>query len=173
MKKLLLLLLPILGFSQDLQYAAKLNELDKSDLQTVANDITSGFDPPVKMYEQYVNYSNDLVFTYYRIDLPQDVIAKDSKLTYCKLCTEVVFDQYMKGSNSDLQIKGEEKFSFKYVSGKYLDLYPWWEKHFAPGISKEDLIDKNHNNRYIKNYKPDIDLRFTKQMDNWDIRNAY
>ncbi|WP_234111485.1 hypothetical protein [Chryseobacterium sp. R2A-55] len=176
MKKLLLIFLFIsgFGFGQITEYAIKLNNLSSAEqAKEVADDIMNGFSSPRKFAEQYVNYEKYIVFKYYDTAIPNEEIEKDMKLTYCKLCDEVKFMRFFRGADKDLGIQGNETYSLKYVSGKYLDLFPWWEKHFAKGIGKEDLLDKESNKRYIEDRQKRINIRFVKNGDDWEIRNIH
>lgn len=174
MKKLLLfLLLPLLSFSQDMSYAESLNNLSWKQTKEVADDIVSTFTVPMKYYAKYTNYENNEVLMYYPTDLPERTIKEDAEEPYCKLCTQFVFEKFFKGANRDLEIEGTETYNFYYTSAKYLDLFPWWEKHFAKGVLKENLIDKEHEKRYVEDRAKRINIRFVKNTDVWEIRNLY
>ena len=172
MKKLLLfLLLPCLCFAQDMAYAESLNNLTWKQTQEVADDISSTFTVSIKYYGKYNDNQDMEVLMYYPSDLPERIIKEDAEKPYCELCTEFKFRKIHIGANSDLGIDGTLVYSLNYTSGKYLDLYAWWEKHFAPGISKADLIEDKSGKRYIEDRSKRINLRFTKQLNKWDIRN--
>lgn len=176
MKRILFLLLPALWFSQDLKYAEQWNELDTLKAKEIANEIMSFRKQPVTLFRKVINEDDRVVrYIYYPNNLSKKEIQEDWKSWgySCQQCETVDFRYYFRGRDNDLEIPGIFTLNFSYVSGSYLELYPWWEKHFAPGISKEDLIDKKHNDRYIRSYKPDIDIRFTKQLDSWDIKNVH
>lgn len=171
MKRLLLLLLPTIAFSQNLDYARSLNSIRPAEIKTIADDIASTFSVPMQFYGTYKTIGNEQVLMYYPADLPERVIKEDAEKPSCELCTEFYFDGFDDGANKDLGVAGTKMYSFSHVYAKYLDLFPWWQKNFAPGVSKEDLLDKESDKRYIQKSNPNINIRFTKQMDDWEVRN--
>lgn len=173
MKKLLLLFVLISGFifGQDLNYAESLNNLSVDQLRNVSQDILSGYRGVYKYNKTFVNYEGETVLVYYSSDIPESDVLADSKKQFCSLCTEFKFKKYIKNKNSDLEIKGFEAYKFVGVEGKYLDLYQWWIKHFASTETKESLLESNK--RYVKSYKPSVNIRFTKTLDTWEISNIY
>ncbi len=174
MKKLLLLLLfPALVFSQELQYAEFINNLTKNQVRQISDDIMSFYTVPQKYYASTKNRERQYFIVYYPADLPEDMIKEDLQNGQCNLCNAVEFRKYVKGGNNDLGIEGVEVFQFKQVSGKYLDLVGWWQKHFAPKSTKESLLDKDISLRYIEDRNKNINLRFVKNFDEWEIKNAY
>jgi len=69
----------------------------------------------------------------------------------------VIFDIKMVGSNADLEIVGKPEYSFYKVSGKFLDLFPFWVKFMNPNAKaieisqkKEDKCTINGETYYIK-----------------------
>ena len=173
MKRILLLFTLISGFvfSQDLKYAENLNNLSSDQLKDISEDIISGYSITQKYVKTITDEEGHSVLVYYSSDIPEKTIQADLKTNYCTLCTNIKFKKYYKNSNSDLGIKGNEVYKFVSVEGKYLDLYKWWIKHFAPKESKESLL--NSNSRYLKSDTPNINLRFTKTLDIWEVMNIY
>lgn len=161
-------------FAQDLEYAAKLNSIDLDDLKPMATEIIGslrGEWEPASFYED--PDASTLTVLFYPSDTTKEIREKDLKewKQHCQLCSRLEFRAYHEGANSDLEIAGTKKYKFYKITGKYLDLFPWWEKHFATGISAEDLLDEKSAKRYIKNSNPDINIRFFKQQDEWQILN--
>lgn len=174
MKKLLFfLLLPMLVFSQDMQYAASLNNLTKEQVREVSDDIMSTFSVPQKYYASTKNDQGNYFAIYYPVDLPDRIIKEDFTNGICNLCNSVEFGKYMKGSNADLGIAGTETYKLQHISGKYLDLFGWWQKHFAPTSTKEKLLEKDRDLRYIEDRTKDINIRFVNNFDSWEIRNIH
>jgi len=171
MKKLFLLIILFSSFvfGQDLQYANHLNNLDYEQIKIVSDEIIAGFRGELKFIKSQNTKEGDITMIYYKSDITDKTIEEDLKFGYCNLCTEVVFKKYYNGSNRDLEITGQEQFNFVSVEGRYLDLYQWWIKHFAPTQTKESLLESKE--RYIQNYNPNVNIRFTKDGDIWEILN--
>lgn len=51
----------------------------------------------------------------------------------------VTYDSYYDGKNTALEIQGIKKFNIKSLSGKFLTIFPIWNKYVDPNISKEKL----------------------------------
>ncbi|HCM34138.1 hypothetical protein [Chryseobacterium sp.] len=178
MKKFFLffILLSGLVFGQeckcDSNFIKYFNEIKEDKIKSFSDDIISGFEKEQKYIKILSNESGLLKVIYYDKDIPDTIVKNDIESGFCSLCTEVIFQKYFRGRNSDLNIKGEEYFNFISVEGKYLDLYKWWQKHFYPNLSKEEILftDKTH---YIKIDEPRINIRFTKTLDTWEIFNKF
>lgn len=172
-KTLLLLLFPVIIFSQNLDYAKSLNNFETADeINAFSNELMSKFSVPMKIYGNYVNAEDNLVLIYYKADLPQDIIKADAEKNTCTLCTEIIFSKKYKNANADLEIKGTPYYSFTEISGKYLDLAKWWIIHFAPETTVEALLDKESNKRYIRDVESNVNIRFVKNSEGvWRIWN--
>lgn len=173
--KTLYLLIALAGsalFSQNLEYAAKINSIDLDDLKPTATEIIGslrGEWEPASFYED--TEASTLTVLFYSADIATDAREKDLKewQQLCQLCSRLVFRTYYEGANSDLEIQGTKKYKFYKITGKYLDLFPWWEKHFAPGSTPESLVEKNDGKRYID--KNGINIRFVEDQGDWVIIN--
>lgn len=177
MKKIILLFFfPTVFFSQEINFVQRINSLDSIQIKVVADEIMSGFRNQPQFYiESNTKLNGHKQLIYYDRSLSQKEIENDWK-SYgigCQLCKMVEFNFYFENSNKDLEIKGRKKFYLAYFSGPYLDLFPWWSKHFAPEITKEDLIEKEHAKRYIEDRSKNINIRFVKNLDEWEIRNIH
>ena len=174
MKKLFFfLIIPVFSMAQNLSYVEYLNSLTFQQTKEVSDEIVSNFRVPMKYYGKITNSEKNEVYIYYPNDTPEDVIKEDMIDNYCTLCTEVEFTKIFKNANIDLEIPGTLFYSLHYVSAKYLDLFPWWEKHFATGSNKEDLLEKEYSKRYVEDRAKRINIRFVKNQDVWEIKNFY
>lgn len=79
---------------------------------------------------------------------------------------EFGFQIVYKGENKDLEIVGVPEYRFSYVSGKYLDLFPFWQAHINPSEDKEALTSKKAT--YIN--KDNYTFSFSKSNDYWSIK---
>ncbi|ROH98394.1 hypothetical protein EGI16_21400 [Chryseobacterium sp. G0240] len=154
------------------EFIKTINEMSKEQILHFSDEIISGFEKKQKYIKTISQEPNLIKIIYYENGIPDNIIATDLKDGYCSLCTELIFKKYYKGKNSDLNIIGQEFFSFVSAEGKYLDLYKWWQKKFYPNLSKEEILN-NSKTHYIK--LPDIrlDLRFVKNLDTWEIQNKF
>jgi hypothetical protein len=71
-------------------------------------------------------------------------------------------------SNEDLEIKGDPSYRFQEVYGKYLDLFPIWERFFKPGVPLKETIEEPKFR--VINYG-DSRFRLLKDGKIWSIRN--
>lgn len=71
-------------------------------------------------------------------------------------------------SNEDLEIKGDPSYRFEDVYGKYLDLFPFWEKYFKPGAPLEETL-KQYKFRDVEIGKAKFII--DKSGKTWSIRN--
>lgn len=78
---------------------------------------------------------------------------------------EFRFQIVYKGENKDLEIAGVPEYRFSNVSGKYLDLFPFWKSYINPEEDKELLTSKKAT--FIK--KGDYTFIFSKFSDKWSI----
>ena len=77
----------------------------------------------------------------------------------------VFYKVYMTGANKDLEIEGTPKYYFSIVEGKFLDLYPFWNKfisseHSAEQASKKGTLYAPMHGRNIW---------FKREGDKWTI----
>lgn len=69
------------------------------------------------------------------------------------------------GANADLEIEGTPQYKFERVDGKYLDLFPFWNKFIDKVEDPEALVKKGHT--YIT--KDDEVLLFSRNSTGWYI----
>jgi hypothetical protein len=77
----------------------------------------------------------------------------------------VLFRIIKKGENKDLEIKGVPEYRFESVSGRFLDLFPFWSKFINPGENMEALQAKGVT--YIK--RDNMTYLISKSGENWSI----
>lgn len=144
MKKLFIIFLLFfssVNFAQDLDFAQKLNKIDSSDLKSVATEIISSFRGDFKPKASFeVQYGHIVLF--YPAGLTEEQVNNDLKRKqHCELCHKLYFQSYYEGRNEALEIPGQIFYRFSEVKGKYLDLFPFWEKYFAPGSTPEKTVE--------------------------------
>lgn len=69
------------------------------------------------------------------------------------------------GASEDLEIEGIPEYQFYYVSGKFLDLYPFWNKFIDSEDSPEEISKKK--SKYIIVDK--TRYLFQKNSEDWNI----
>ncbi len=88
----------------------------------------------------------------------------------CDNCLRVDFNLYFEGENKDLEIKGNKKYRFKEVKGKYLDLFPAWQNIFRPDVNFEKTVSDYDSQELIQR-TIGIMYKLKKQGDNWTLAN--
>jgi len=78
----------------------------------------------------------------------------------------IYFHIYMTGENKDLEIKGVPEYRFEYVSGRFLDLFPFWYKFINPGENMEALQAKGV--KYIK--RDNMTYLINNSGEDWSIK---
>lgn len=151
-------------FAQDLNFASRLNAIGTGQVKVTADEITQslkGEFRPIAAIEK----DN----TYYVLIYPESISDESAKAdvtqwkTNCQKCYKIEFSVY---ENQD-----GKTYYFKELVGQYDVLFPWWKKHFAPDETSESL--KDSKKRYVKNFNPDIDIRFVEDQGDWVIRNVH
>ncbi|AOW08729.1 hypothetical protein [Flavobacterium gilvum] len=103
--------------------------------------------------------------------IPSDLKEKIIKgIESCDKCLYVDFGLYFEGENKDLEIKGIKKYRFRDVSGKYLDLFPTWQKTFRPDVQLEQTLN-DYNNRELVHKAVGIRYKLEKQGEIWTLTN--
>jgi len=77
----------------------------------------------------------------------------------------VLFRIIKKGENKDLEIKGVPEYRFESVSGRFLDLFPFWSKFINPGENMDALQAKGVT--YIK--RDNMTYLINKGGENWSL----
>lgn len=83
----------------------------------------------------------------------------------------VLFEIYQKGENKDLEIEGKKTYRFVSAEGKFLNLFPFWKKHFVPQANEQ-----NYKDYQMREYKKEgMLVKFDDIDDNgyWYIHQFY
>jgi hypothetical protein len=177
MKKLLLLSALLIGAfvqAQDSKYIKALDTLDNESARIFADQVTANS----KNHWEYlrIDETTKSPENYYEVVyIPTDAVDKNKKtkpFVKCDECIKVRFYIYSLGENKDLEIKGARTLRFSDVSGRYLDLFPIWQKVFRPDVTLDKTIE-DFKSQQLKIKNPKIDYRFYKKnSDNdWYIHN--
>lgn len=174
MKKLLLLLSLLLSFiiqAQDAKLIQQLRSSDYEQAKEFANQVATGRTDWELIKE--VNSDKALTFIYIEASLSKDKkeAIKTGKLLINNLNTITVkFTVFYEGENKNLEQTGIRKYSFYYASGKYLDLFPLWQKVF------NDKADLNLTPKEFKMQESRVDKYFYKfretKAPQWLIEKA-
>ena len=150
MKRIILSLL-LLGslpiFSQ-----VKLISSSKDDMKTLSDSLTANAKSNYQFYKE--NNQGKYKFSLY---------YKNSADEFDPLT--VYFGVKYTGENQDLQITGTPEYYLSNVRGKFLDLYPFWNKYIDKQHTQEEILKKAavfviiDNKRYV----------FSKSNDIWTI----
>jgi gamma-glutamylcysteine synthetase len=82
--------------------------------------------------------------------------------------TEVMYIKFhikMVGANEDLEIAGTRQYVFEYVSGRYLDLFPFWKKFVNTSEDIEELTKKGVTYFRMGSNR----LTFSRANENWQL----
>ncbi|MCK0206202.1 hypothetical protein [Ornithobacterium rhinotracheale] len=80
----------------------------------------------------------------------EDVTSRGNETYYEYKAPEnrtMVFSVYSfkEGANPSLEIKGKKVFSFKKIVGRFLDVFPFWNKEIKPDSVKEEVAKKQRD----------------------------
>lgn len=110
------------------------------------------------------NKNEDLIRMYTKLKLMDPV----QKVEYIGM--RVVFDIYMKGSNEDLEIKGTPQYTFHNVEGKFLDLFPFWQKFIKADAKATDLSNVGRDDLQLNDTDVNkLNFSFQKRGYIWDL----
>lgn len=166
MKKTLLLLFVIcsnLLLAQDLEYQAKLKEGVTTEKEAV--DLTSTIVELAKKPLRYFvarEHENKYFIVQY---IPANVTDEEWKKNIDEYGEEAVVFKFRishKGENKNLEREGVKTYVFNDVRGKYLNLFPFWQKYFDAGSDMEHLSTQSftQKNKYT----------FSGNDGTWNIR---
>lgn len=153
---LFILMLPIIGFSQEpclfickseseMRQAADAIAL-KAKSNFVFRDITRSPRAEAKVSVRYWDTAN----------------VERRKMS-------VVFEEYMIGKNEDLEIPGTPVYYLYSVSGKYLDLFPTWKAYIDPTAELEKTSIHYYNESKLQCNGENLEFRFDKLTDTWKL----
>lgn len=177
MKKIITLLLALLPFVISAQDNDIISKMTKSksieDLRFISDKIASQTKTKFIFFKQGERKSpsqTDIVFYYIPDNLTPDELNEFSRETKEK-CLVILFGSMYEGENKDLEVKGQLVYFFRNVSGKYLDIYPFWTSTFYPNSTKEQILEDYK----LKEYRVNKDLKYTlsKTDDIWSIEKWY
>lgn len=127
----------------------------------------------LKIVKQSSNKSKDrtFVYRYIPVNLYPDDFEKTGEYDCNYSCMDVEFNVVYDGANEDLEEKGTKRLVFHLVTGKFLDIFPTWEREFLSTATKEKVLD--YEDRYVGNKKHDgiVDVRIDKINGMWQIYN--
>lgn len=169
MKKLLLFAVFFIGFVAQAQDYNFLKEAYQSDIdftRKFADSIAKSYREKQVFFDAREGKRNNVYSIVY---LPENVteatkqnIKKDINYAYtgyCEECLKVHFKTTMVGSNPDLEIEGVKKYMFNMYEGKFLDLFPFWQKYIDPKAVAEQIAEKgyasmrNGENKVVFNFR--------------------
>lgn len=151
MKRLLLLLLALVsfvGFAQDVEYMKKIRSLDEQGAIDVATEIAS-----MTRGDFELDLSKETKQGYFVRFLTKGIdkdVVLASPEKYPDDIIKVYFERFKQGDNKALEIEGTTQYNLHSVRFNYLDLFPYWQKYFAPNATLEDTIEdyKLQESRY-------------------------
>jgi len=156
---LLLMLFPVVGYSQDYKWFICHSE---SDARILSDSIA--FNSKSKFQFDTAKISN-----FDKTRYVVSYIDKNDTLEPTKL--NVVFGMYMKGANKDLEIVGTREYLLSFVHAKYLDIFPFWKKFINPKADLKILSEKTSDK--VITILPDgqhIEFRLAKNGEIWTMR---
>ncbi|MBS7234055.1 hypothetical protein KHA90_23915 [Flavobacterium psychroterrae] len=161
--------------AQDLKYIKSLDSLNNQSARIFADQVV--LESKTKFEFLRIDETTNNPENYHEVVyIPADAVNKEKKakpFVMCDECIKVKFYVYNAGENKTLERKGTRALRFDEVSGRYLDIFPVWERVFKPGINLEKTID-DYDSRVLKRKQPQIEYRFDKNAyleNNWYIHN--
>lgn len=151
MNKLLLLLSLIFSttiYSQDLEYQSKLKNGVTTEKKVV--DLTASI---VELAKKTLRYfvAREHENKYYVVQyIPANVTDEEWKNNMDEYRGEAVVFKFRitnKGENKNLEIQGVKTYVFEDVRGKYLNLFPYWQKYFDATSDMEKLSTKSYTKK--------------------------
>lgn len=125
-----------------------LTNLDTIAAKQLAVDMTKLLRVEYKFYKTKISTSQQNYRYYFIPAVLTPEQQKHLKLYgTLKEMIKIDFRSFMIGSNEDLEITGILKLQFKYIEGKFLDVFPIWEKYFLNGTTKEKVL--NYKDQYL------------------------
>lgn len=178
MKKVILvffMFFSIFGNSQNQSIINKMTESKSiAEIKDVADAIVLNSKDKYDFYKivrRSARSDENYQYIVYTKEGMSDIEKKELSLNSCTNCIIVKFNEWQKGKNIDLQIKGELIYDFREVTGKYLDLVGFWTNTFYPLNSKEQVLNEYN----LKEYRVNKELKFNfrKNENAWTISRGY
>lgn len=172
---IVLLLFSLFTQAQDLKYIKSLDSLNNQTARIFADQVV--LDSKTKFEFLRIDETTNNPENYHEVVyIPVDFPNKEKKVkpfVICDECIKVKFYIYNAGENKELEKKGFRTLRFSEVAGKYLDIFPVWERIFKPGINVEKTLE-DYDSRTLKTKRPILDYRFDKKTyleNSWYIHN--
>ncbi|MBS1535328.1 MAG: hypothetical protein JST78_09640 [Bacteroidetes bacterium] len=169
---LLLLVISLLGHSQNNDFIISLEKMDFENAKKFSDEIAS----TAKTKWEFLKFKEDEKKLYCRfvyIDSSLPDALKESIKTGSEVCENCLYIDYSivyDGENKDLQIKGTKKYRFREFSGKYLDVQPAWSAYFRNGVTAEAALS-NYELREYQDKSIGISYKIFKEGDTWTLHN--
>jgi len=87
----------------------------------------------------------------------------------CKECLQIHFKVFIEGGNADFEIAGTKKYMFNIFKGKFLDLFPFWQKYIDPKAIAEVISEKGYGS--MRNDQNKVIFNFRTDSAGWYIQN--
>lgn len=177
MKKALLIATLLIGFLVQAQNQSIINKMVESkttdDIKSVSDQLVSQCKEQYDFYK-IVPFGTRQDESYQYVIYTKEGMSEAEKKEIApsfQNCIVVKFKQWNKGENKDLETKGELVYYFKEISGKYLDIAPFWITTFYPKTTPELLLEDYK----LKEYRVNKDLKYklVKNQDTWQILKSY
>ncbi len=147
MKKLLLfLLLPFLSLAQI--NINKVCDFTQEEAKSYVDEIVSLAKEPFRFYKIAKGIKSE-VFIYVPSNISDATIGTGPHDYMNYETIEVVYRVHMEGKNDNLKIPGVKRYLMERAYGKFLNLFPFWQKYY--------VLDAT-----IENYKEDQKREFKK-----------
>ena len=185
MKKVFTLLLLTLSVFVSAQNLELLHHADKCDLQFAKQFSDEIVSTAKTKYTYYASietpYISKVTFIYIKDGLNDE--DKKSTIAYIKLyqdvnsrstfysenCLSFNFDIIKIGANPDLEIKGTKEYRFSDVVGKFLDLFPFYQKNIEPTATTEKTLTTQAYS--VRDDQKKYWYNFRKGNGTWDLKN--
>lgn len=143
MKKILFIVLFICSniFAQDAEFFAKIRNLDEAGVDKIAIEIASFTRNEFRIVSRSET-ATSYIITMAKKSMTKDEVIEALNDNYADkdAIFDVVFERFMEGENTALELKGVKKYAFYGVTYNYLDLFPFWQKYFSPNATPESLL---------------------------------
>lgn len=184
MKKLLLLLTLFVSFFIQAQNIELLHQADKCNLEFArkfSDEIVSGAKTKFVYFDTAESkYLRTTTFIYIKEGLSD--VEKKSVEAYIyrykttgrynfanENCMSIDFKYNDVGANPDLEISGVKEYAFDVVKGKFLDLFPFYQKNIEPTATTEKTTTTGIYS--VRKDKEGYWYNFITQNDSWYLKN--
>ncbi|WP_291122754.1 hypothetical protein [Flavobacterium sp. UBA6046] len=184
MKNLLLLILLLFGFFIQAQNIELLHQANKCDLtfaRTFSDEIAFGAKTKFLYLDTAVSANGSTCSFVYIKEGLSDVEKKSVEAYVYRYktsgrysfidenCLCVDFKINKVGANPDLEIKGTEEYDFDVVKGKFLDLFPFYQKEIEPTATTEKTATTGIYS--VRKDKEGYWYNFIREEGGWYLKN--